>query len=223
MDGLPGDWTEADWVEIDRRRAGANFNSNAKPYNLLGAVAVSGDLLYAAWDTRDPKLLTNSGETPNALFKTGGALDLMLGCDGTADPERRRPVAGDLRLPVTRVDGQTKAMLYRQVDPQADPSDNVPFSSPWRTIVFDRVEDVSDGVTLALDGLGDHEISVPLAVLGLKVRRGERIKGHIGILRGNGTETAARSYRSNKATSITADVPSEVMLTPHLWGIIEWK
>jgi hypothetical protein len=44
----------------------------------------------------------------------------------------------------------------------------------------------------------------------------------IGILRGNGTETTARSYWSNKATGITADVPSEAALTPHLWGAVQW-
>ena len=49
-----------------------------------------------------------------------------------------------------------------------------------------------------------------------------KIRGDIGILRGNGTETTARSYWSNKATAITADVPSEAALTPHLWGTIEW-
>jgi len=48
------------------------------------------------------------------------------------------------------------------------------------------------------------------------------MKGDIGILRGNGTETTARSYWSNKATGITADVPSEAALTPHLWGTIQW-
>jgi len=99
----------------------------------------------------------------------------------------------------------------------------VPFSSPWRTILFDEVKDVSAEVKLSDSREGHYELSVPLAVLGLRPDPGMSIPGDIGILRGNGTETTVRSYWSNKATAITADVPSEAMLTPHLWGTIEWE
>ena len=34
-------------------------------------------------------------------------------------------------------------------------------------------------------------------------------------------QTLQRAYWSNKATGITADVPSEAMLTPQLWG--KWE
>ncbi len=223
VDGSVDDWAAADWVDIDTRGAGANFNSNAKPYNIRGGLAASGDRLYAVWDTGEGKLLENSGEIPNAPFKTGGALDLMLGTNPQAGPQRRKPIAGDLRFLVTRVDGQTRATLYRQVVPGTAEADKVPFSSPWRTVAFDRVEDVSDQIELADDGEGHYEVSVPLNLLGLRPQPGMKIRGDIGILRGNGTETTARSYWSNKASGITADVPSEAALTPHLWGTIEWQ
>ena len=48
------------------------------------------------------------------------------------------------------------------------------------------------------------------------------MKADIGILRGNGTETTARSYWFNKATGITSAVPSDAALTPPLWGTIQW-
>lgn len=223
VDGKLNDWNGASWVEIDRRGAGANFNSNAQPYNIRGTIAVHGDRLYAAWKTNEKKLLINSGEMSNALFKTGGALDLMLAADVSADAKRRTPVAGDLRLLVTMVKGKTKALLYRPVVPGTPADKKIPFSSPWRTIAFDQVLDVSDKVKLAGNKSGNFEISIPLRVLGLKPRAGMRMLGDIGILRGNGSETTARTYWSNKATGITADVPSEAMLVPHLWGTIEWK
>jgi hypothetical protein len=145
----------------------------------------------------------------------------MLAANPEADPQRRSPVAGDLRLLVTQVDGKPRAVLYEPVSPGAT-GEKVPFSSPWRTLTFDRVEDVSNQIELATDGQGFYEVSIPLKTLSLKATTGQRMKADIGILRGNGTETTARSYWSNKATGITADVPSEAALTPHLWGTIQW-
>jgi hypothetical protein len=225
LDGKLDDWAGADWAVIDRRGTAANFNSDSKPYDITGAVAVSGDRLFAAFRTQDAELLKNSGETPNAPFKTGGCLDLMIGANPEADPKRPRPVAGDKRLLVTQIKGKTFALLYHAVVPGI--REPVPFSSPWRTISIDRVEDISAQVQLAAgvepDAKGKgksafYEISVPLAALGLKPTEGQAIKADIGILRGNGFQTLQRVYWNNKATAITADVPSEAELTPALWG-----
>jgi hypothetical protein len=124
-------------------------------------------------------------------------------------------VAGDERLLVTAVGGRTLALLYRPV--VVGTTDPVPFSSPWRTVNIDRVDDISDQVVLAGEE-GNYELSVPLATLGLRPVPGLALKGDIGLLRGNGFQTMQRVYWSNKATGITADVPSEAELTPQLWG-----
>ncbi|MHA3772192.1 hypothetical protein ACXR0O_11715 [Verrucomicrobiota bacterium sgz303538] len=230
VDGKVDDWANADWAVIDRRGVAANFNSDSKPYDVTGAVAIAGDRLYAAWRTQDAELLKNSGETPQAPFKTGGCLDLMLGTDSSADPKRSKPVAGDLRLLITKVNGKTLAVVYRGVVPGT--KDPVPFSSPWRTMTIDRVEDVSASVQLASavekDEKGKvksaiYEISIPLASLGLKPSDEQTIKGDIGILRGQNFRTLQRVYWNNKATAITADVPSEAELTPGLWGKWQFK
>jgi hypothetical protein len=230
VDGKLDDWAGADWAVIDRRGTAANFNSDSKPYDITGAVAISGDRLYAAFRTQDPELLKNSGETPNAPFKTGGCLDLMLGTNPAADAKRPRPVAGDERLLLTQVKGKTVALLYRAVVPGT--KEPVPFSSPSRTIAIDRVDDVSAEVQLASSVEKNdkgkvagafYELSIPLAALGLKAADGTSIKGDIGILRGNGFQTLQRVYWNNKATAITADVPSEAELTPALWGKWQFK
>ena len=223
IDGSIKDWTNSEWVEIDKRGDGANFNSSSKPYNIMGAVSADSKNLYAAWDTRNKNLLENSGEVPNALFKTGGALDLMIGSNSSAASNRRKPAEGDLRLLITKVDGKTKALLYRAVVKGTPESEKIPFMSQVMTVTFDRVEDVSSHVQLAGDGQGSYEISIPLEVLGYKPSSGQRIKGDIGILRGDANLTVARTYWSNKATGITADTPSEAKLNPHLWGTIEWE
>ena len=226
VDGKLDDWAGADWAQIDTSGTKAWFNSKSKPYNLAAAVAVSGDRLYAAFKTDSANLLANTGEDLKALFKTGGALDLEIGTDARADPKRTCPAAGDVRLLVARAGAKTVAVLYRPVAPGAG-GERIAFSSPQRTIMFDRVDDVSREVTFASTVEKDkdgwvtaayYEISCPLAVLGLKPEAGRTIRADLGVLRGNGVETVHRVYWSNKATAITADVPSEAELAPHLWG-----
>jgi hypothetical protein len=163
------------------------------------------------------------------LFKTGGALDLMLGTDFAAPPKRDKPVAGDVRLVVTLVKGKPMAALYRSVVPGT--TTPVPFSSPWRTVTFDRVDDVSSSVELAAGGEKDpkkkgdrglFEFSIPLSVLGLKAEPGKTIKGDVGLLRGNGFQTMQRVYWQNKSTGLISDVPGEAMLMPQLWGKLQF-
>jgi hypothetical protein len=209
----------ARWATIDSRITKVGFAD--RPDVSEAAIAIAGGRLYAAYRTHDANLLQNSGKIANSPFKSGGALDLMIGADPHANPKRETPVAGDLRLLVYQVDGATKAMLYRAVVPGTrNPN---PFSSPLRTITLDKVEDVSNRVELkAMTGseAGSFVFSIPLDVLGLNPTAGERIGADIGILRGNGIQTVQRVYWNNKNTGITSDVPSEAELTPNLWG--EW-
>ncbi len=210
VDGKLDDWAGADWATIDVRSQ-QQGDWGRGDIKTEGAVSVSGDRLYAAFKTNDGRLLSNSGDSLPNLFKFGGALDLMIGA-----------TAGGERLLVTQVKDKTTAVLYRPRVPGTT-SEPVAFSSPLRTIKFDRVDDVSDQVQLAGDGAGNYELSVPLQVLGLKPQAGQSLKGDIGILRGNGFQTLQRVYWRNKASGITADVPSEAELTPQLWGQWQFK
>ena len=214
VDGALEDWSTASWVTIDSRTKQVG-DWGHEEMKTRAAVAVAGDRLYAAFRTGEPELLRNTAEALPMLFKTGGALDLQLGADPAADPKREKPAAGDVRLLVTQAKGRTVAVLYRAVVPGT--SNPLPFSSPWRTVTIDRVDDVSAEVKLAADK-GAYELSIPLAVLGLKASPGLSLRGDIGLLRGNGFQTLQRVYWQNKATGLTADVPGEAMLTPHLWG-----
>jgi len=213
VDGKLDDWAGAAWVTIDSRTKQVG-DWGHEELKTRAAVAVAGDRLYAAFRTGDEALLRNTGEALPMLFKTGGALDLVLGADPAADPKREKPAAGDVRLIVTRSKDKTVAALYRAVVPGT--SNPLPFSSPWRTVTIDRVDDVSADVKLASEKGGLYELSIPLATLGLKP--GREIRGDVGLLRGNGFQTLQRVYWQNKATGLTADVPGEAMLTPRLWG-----
>jgi len=219
VDGNPLEWADSNWADIDKRGVNAYFNSAHKSYNVTGAVAVNSGKLYAAFRTGDSKLLTNTGEIESAPFKTGGALDIMIRTNG--DSKSTSAANGDVRILITLVKNKPYALLYRQVATGAKQAEKVPFSSPQRTITFDKVEDISTQIEFAASKDGDYEISVPLSLLKLTPKKGMSIKGDIGILRGDGEQTIARVYWSNKATGIISDVPSEAELTPSHWGV--WK
>ena len=216
VDGDLAEWADASFVNV-----GA-YNAYLEQVEVKAAVARSAGRLYAAIRTGDKDLLNNTGESMHLLFKTGGALDLMLATKPDAPADRTEPAAGDVRLLVTRVKGETRAVLYRPVDPTAPEENAVAFSSPWRSVRMDHVLDVSDKVELA-GAEGRFELSVPLDVLGLAAKPGLETRGDIGILRGSEGATIQRLYWHNKATNITSDVPSEAALTPHLWGRWRWR
>ena len=216
IDGKLDDWAGAQWATIDKSGVNANFNSKSKPYNITGAIKIAGANLYLAYQT-GIKNLANSGESPNAPFITGQALDLMIGTDPAAPDNRLKPVEGDLRLVITVLNNKPWAVLYRAVVKGVSPDSRIPFSSPSRTITFDKVEDVSSQIQFATDN-GNYEVAIPLNVLGLKPKDGMLIKGDIGVLQGISGSTTSRSYWSNKSAGINADVPSEAELDPILWG-----
>jgi DNA-binding beta-propeller fold protein YncE len=225
VDGDLSEWANADWVAIDSvTRA---------------AAAVVGDRLVVAYHTTHADLLKNSGAEPwQGIFKTGGGLDVMLGLNRPGN-KNGAAVEGDLRLIVAMVDGKPRAVLYRPVVPGTPVAERVPFSSPSRTIYFDRVTDISAEAALALgkpDGTRPPwaapdaknvrngtpiELSVPLKTLGLEPRPGLEIAGDLGILKGDGAHTTFRSCWHNQATGLTQDVPGEALLQPALWGL--WR
>jgi hypothetical protein len=213
VDGTLDDWKDAEWVAIEES---ANKRlQDAAGGKVEAAVRVAGDRLFVAYRTKESNLLANEGDAWQVLFKTGGALDLMLATNPEASPKRTQAEAGDLRLLVTLMKGKPMAVLYQPV--AGEPKTPGSFSSPWRTITFDRVLDLSSQLNFAAkDGL--FEYSIPLAALGLTPKDGLALRGDIGILRGNGFQTLQRIYWQNKATSTVADVPTEATLTPHLWG-----
>lgn len=224
VDGGLTDWADASWVKINDQAS--------------AAIATHGDQLYMAYKLAYNRPARNKGGEPELLFKTGGALDLMLATNPKADPKRKSPVQGDRRILVTDVDGKTVAMLYEPVSAK-DKASPVPFSSPWRSIMFDRVQDISAEVTMkhkkirekaSVDGgrpkdtyFSIYEVSIPLKVLEVSPKPGLTLRGDVGLLLGSEGITTDRTYWMNKATGLLNDIPGEAMLTPRLWGDVRFE
>jgi hypothetical protein len=232
LDGDLSKWDPKQFVVIDERSKPVG-NWGREKLQTLAALRVAGDRLCAAFKTGDSHALENSGSSIQNLFKTGGALDLMLATNPNSDPQRKSAAPGDIRLLVSLTRGKPVAVLYRPVA-TAGPKNSALFESPLRSVRFDDVEDVSRYLQLAkapdraptasTNGAsgGDFEFSIPLEVLGLKVTPGTTLRGDVGLLRGDGLRTTQRIYWSNKATGLVSDVPSEAELTPRLWGSVKF-
>lgn len=192
--------------------------------------------LYAAWKTRHKNLINNSGADPwQGMFKTGGALDIMISTSGN---NGNAPKPGDQRVLISKVNDSIRAVHYEQKSNRKGHPGEI--ASPNRTIKFDYIADVSDQVKLAEGKVKvpykdpnqvfgkamqmrmgtSYEVAIPLELIKLQATE-KKITGDIGVLLGNGTTTIKRLFWSNKNTAMLFDAPEESLLKPGLWGELE--
>ena len=179
--------------------------------------------LFISFDVTSPSDLINAAADPKLLFKSGNCLDIQIATDPNADPQRKTPAPGDVRLLVTRQNDKAFAVLYRPKvkDFKGEP---IVFNSPTGKESFDEILVVDTvGLEYTKTGSGYKAVvSIPLDLIGLKLTKGQSIKMDLGCVYGNatGTQAAARSYLFNNGFSanVTNDLPNESRLEPSLWG-----
>jgi hypothetical protein len=222
VDGKLDDWVDAEWVTMANTEIRANKGANPVFFDhATAAVAVAGDRLYAAFRTEQPEMLKNSVNDLRAIFARGGSLNLMVGTDAAADPNRREPARGDVRLVVSIVGGQPRAILYR---PVAQKGQGGTFHSSWRELTFGAIEDVGERLQLA-SVKGEYELSLPLAALGIQPKPGMELRGDVGVVipveDWREAKYMHRVFWHDTSVRHIADVVGEAMLRPALWGT--WK
>jgi hypothetical protein len=185
--------------------------------------AYDADNLYLQYDVVSPSELVNAQTDPQILFKGGNCLDIQIATDPNADPKRKTPAPGDVRILVTRQNGKSLAVIYRPKVKNFKGSPIV-LSSPTGKESFDVIE-VADRIALDYHKTPDGytaTVAIPQKLIGLALKPGEQLKMDLGVIYGNetGTQTSARSYWANNSATanITFDVPSESRLEPAQWG-----
>lgn len=193
-------------------------------------LAYDEDALYACWIGADLAGLRNGGDDPLKLYKTGAAVELSLATDPDADPNRRSPAAGDLRLLAAQsADGAT-VVCYQPVAPGADPRHAWSvFTEAAGETRFDRAE-VLAGARLAIGSrqVADDdkaitqtivELSVPLAAIGWRPNSDASYRVDVGaLLSDDGVSVRERCYWSNVYATGTSDESVEARLEPQFWG-----
>jgi len=185
--------------------------------------ACDADNLYLRYDVSSPNELVNSAKDPKLVFKGGNILDLQLAGDSGADPARKTPAPGDVRLLVTRQNGKPLAVLYR---PKVKGFGGQPtvLASPTGQESFDAIEVVDTvGLEYRKTSAGfTATLTVPVKLLGVNLSPGQKLKMDLGYIFGNaeGTRAAKRLYLNNRGFSanVTDDIPNESRLEPSEWG-----
>ncbi|HUS58451.1 MAG TPA: hypothetical protein VM141_07345, partial [Planctomycetota bacterium] len=191
-------------------------------------MAYNEKYLYVIWKADNAGPMKNGGDDFRRYFKTGAAVDILLGTDPKADPDRRAPVPGDLRLLVTVASGKPAAVLYRPVAPGAPKDQAWETSTPaGGTTAFDQVvklDKVSVAVTSSHEGGYIVLAAVPLDAIGLKITDGMLLKMDWGVMMTEeGNLTTGRIYWANKTAVGTTDEPTEAKMTPDLWGHVRFR
>jgi hypothetical protein len=183
-----------------------------------------GSSLHLQYDVEDSSPWVNHGKDWQALFKTGDGVDLQLG--PAADPQRGEAAPGDLRLFLAPMGDDNVAVLYRHRAPDAPAGEAVNFQSPWRSAKVDSVRRLDSVKIVVTRDSGRYRIkaSVPLSELRLDSAAGVQLRGDFGVIYGDaaGTVNVFRNYWSNPATGLVNDVPGEILLTPALWGDLQF-
>jgi len=179
--------------------------------------------LYAQYEVVGPTELTSAMTDPKTIFKGGNLLDIQFATDPSADPSRKTPAPGDVRLLVTRRDGKPYAVVFR---PKVKGFSGTPtvLTSPTGKESFDAIE-VSDAVQLDYrkSAVGfAATVTVPFAVLGWTPLPGSQVRLDLGYIFGNttGTKATGRLYWTNNgfAAGVLNDIPTESRLEPKEWG-----
>jgi len=214
VDGLldePGFVDEAVTIKADERRGGQ------------AALSFDDDHLYVAFRVKDDTPWKNAGPDEKTIFLTGDSVDIQLGLNPVAGPNRKKPWAGDVRIAIAPFEKDAIVMLYQPIlEGHTGPREA--FVSPVGRVEMDRVERLADAkvaVTRTPDGY-DLEAAIPLAGLRVAFPAGRTISGDVGVLFSDetGSKCLLRRYWSNRNTNIASDLPSETRLQPAEWGAV---
>ena len=182
--------------------------------------------LYVMYDVTSPAELVSGITDPQLVFRGGNVLDIQLAADPKADPKRKTPVPGDVRILVTRQNGKPIAVIYR---PKVKGFQGKPIVFRTANVEsFDSIE-VNEQIALEYQKLTSGTFravaTIPLAVVGWQPQPGTKVKMDLGYIFGNneGTKAMVRSYWANNGFSanVLNDVPNESKVEPAEWGDAE--
>ena len=131
-------------------------------------------------------------------------------------PDGKEPSVGDVRLLIAPLRGKPVAVLYRSKRPGDNSRTATEFSSPIGKTVVDQVELLRDAVIRTERGNSFYlvEFSLPLAELPPLANSSFYYDAGVIFSDASGSRNSFNLFHHSPLKGITADVPSEIRLTP---------
>jgi len=181
--------------------------------------------LYFRFNVVSPSPLVNASTDPQTIYKGGNLLDIQIATDAAADPKRKTPAPGDVRLLISRQNDKTWAALLRP-KVAGFAGQPITLTSPTGKETFDSI------TTTTRVELRDYQKTasgfnvtavVPLDLVGLQaLRPGDALRVDAGYIFGDalGANAASRAYWHNNSftANVVNDIPNESRLEPAEWG-----
>ncbi len=216
-----------DWRPVTDGRPGARITADGSRGAAVYA-QYDNTNLYLLYRVQDANPFRNAVKNFQQLFKTGSSVEFSFQADPTADPKRKKPAKGDVRILFAFThEGKPLATLYRPVSD--DKSHAAHFESPTGKDDFDEVRALTD-IPLALGAdKGGYavELALPWKWLGVSPKKGDVYRGDFGVIYGDpgGMRNAIKYMWADQSpeVSINNDVPSEVRLHPAQWGQLRFE
>ncbi len=168
-----------------------------------------GNELKGEFTVNDPARMANSGDDWRMLFKSGGSVNVELGSHNSAQIR-----TGDVRLLFGMYQNKAICVAYRyKVDTGAEVRE---FTSPIGKVTVDKVE-ILKSAKVEFDRKNDGYIlkfSIPAS--DLPVLASPTVYGDVGVIYSDtdGRINRYNLYRYSPVKGVTADVPSEIRLSP---------
>ncbi|MCJ8332062.1 MAG: hypothetical protein HRT89_19300 [Lentisphaeria bacterium] len=181
--------------------------------------------LVFLWEIHGGGPIRNIGEEFVRYFKTGSSVDVKLSTNPNANHSSNKPVAGDIRILVTKVKGKRVAVLYRPIASSGKPwSVSTPAGG---TASFQDVRILKKALIRIkqLKNSYSVEVAVPYTALGMKpVKKGLKLKFDWGVYStAEGNLPTMRNYWANKKAVGVKDEPTEARFQPKFWGTVHFQ
>lgn len=175
--------------------------------------------LYVGWRVFDMSPFMNNGAAFQTAFKTGDSVNLFIAPEGNYPPTK----IDGIRVLLAPVAGKNTAVVYKPTG-----SGKVyTFQSPVRTSQFGYVAEESSIKYVVTPGKNEYIVTaeIPWSVLGITPSVGLKLKGDIGMLFGDQTNSniGQRVQWVDKGTNVVNDEPTESEFFPGKWGTFELK
>jgi len=174
------------------------------------------------------QVFVNHAPSWDAIFGYGDHVDLVIGGDPAADPNRTKTAAGDQRIVFAERNGTLEIVRYRRMPADSAPADArvlVAGRQGAMAWVADKLDLPNQGVTrsepIPYNISASFHVTIPWKALGIDYQPGLKIRANAGAALEQPTGAGvSRKYWANDLGFASYDFATALETRPALWGTL---